>query len=612
MEDVVPLPGERSTGMVALVGPWGAGKSTALAHLAAVFSAQDDIVFLDHAHVDMRAVKAAAADNLVIFSSRVAIPNIVDECLRLALWGQDELIEYLLAVHPRQCNSVMDRLARADDRQAIPGLPELWRIVLDRMAEDGSVVTIHEALVREVDSCLANRKIRKLAEGYCRDSLCGDEVAQRSAYRELNREGERGTRLLRLLGHRIVQIDLATDSLAAQLKSNEPCLFLAWRLPLDLIESLAVRIAGDDGILERLRGFVDGTAQRYHSTTATLLHATGCGWRPKRKPEPLRRTASLNLSGASLPAASWPEVDLTSTALTAVDLTAAELTGAKLGGASANGACFRDAVLIDADLSELTASGADFTAAKLSRARARRARFDAADLTEANLSQAVLNETDFRGADLTRACCRNAVMRETDLHKARIDGADFSNASFFGANLSGLAFRKASFSGARFQQARLCRADLEFISLPNTTFEQADLTEAWLTGSVMPGTCFREACLAGTGLADIEWEGADLREADLQRASFHMGSSRSGLVDSPIAGEGSRTGFYTDDFNQQHFKPPEEIRKANLRGADLRGAKIETVDFYLVDLREARYTTGQLMHFRQCGAILEDRTRDAI
>ncbi|HEV2294223.1 MAG TPA: pentapeptide repeat-containing protein [Tepidisphaeraceae bacterium] len=80
-----------------------------------------------------------------------------------------------------------------------------------------------------------------------------------------------------------------------------------------------------------------------------------------------------------------------------------------------------------------------------------------------------------------------------------------------------------------------------------------------------------------------------------------MGSSRSGLVGSPIACEGSRTGFYTDDYNDQDFKSPEEIRKANLCGADLRGAKVDKVDFYLVDLRGATYTPEQAEHFARCG-----------
>ena len=67
------------------------------------------------------------------------------------------------------------------------------------------------------------------------------------------------------------------------------------------------------------------------------------------------------------------------------------------------------------------------------------------------------------------------------------------------------------------------------------------------------------------------------------------------------------TGFYTDEFTEQDFKAPEEIRKANLRGADLRGANIEGVDFYLVDLRAALYDEEQAAHLRACGAILRQR-----
>lgn len=93
----------------------------------------------------------------------------------------------------------------------------------------------------------------------------------------------------------------------------------------------------------------------------------------------------------------------------------------------------------------------------------------------------------------------------------------------------------------------------------------------------------------------------------MRGATFHMGSSRCGLVESFIPMEGSRTGFYTDEYLEQDFKAPEEIRKANLRGADLRGAHIEGVDFYLVDLRDAKYDSNQAKHLRQTGAILETR-----
>jgi uncharacterized protein YjbI with pentapeptide repeats len=78
-------------------------------------------------------------------------------------------------------------------------------------------------------------------------------------------------------------------------------------------------------------------------------------------------------------------------------------------------------------------------------------------------------------------------------------------------------------------------------------------------------------------------------------------------VGSTIPCEGSRTGFYTDEFNEQDFKSPEEIRKACLCGADLRGAIIGRVDFYLVDLRGAKYSAKQGEHFARCGAILVSR-----
>ncbi|MGD0205417.1 MAG: pentapeptide repeat-containing protein, partial [Dehalococcoidia bacterium] len=60
--------------------------------------------------------------------------------------------------------------------------------------------------------------------------------------------------------------------------------------------------------------------------------------------------------------------------------------------------------------------------------------------------------------------------------------------------------------------------------------------------------------LGDAGLAEVDWPGANLRDADLRGASFHLGSSRSGLVGSPIACEGSRTGFYTDDYHDQEVK----------------------------------------------------------
>jgi uncharacterized protein YjbI with pentapeptide repeats len=143
--------------------------------------------------------------------------------------------------------------------------------------------------------------------------------------------------------------------------------------------------------------------------------------------------------------------------------------------------------------------------------------------------------------------------------------------------------------------------------VPAADFLGATLELVDLSGASMPNATFEDARLLGCGLADVNWEGANLRDADLTGSTFHAGSSRSGLLYSPIACEGSKTGFYTDDFDDQTHKAAEEIRKANLRGADLRGARVEGVDFYLVDVRGARYDAEQGEWLRKSGAILKDR-----
>ena len=165
----------------------------------------------------------------------------------------------------------------------------------------------------------------------------------------------------------------------------------------------------------------------------------------------------------------------------------------------------------------------------------------------------------------------------------------------------------ALWRGATFRGTRLFKCDLEFMELPDADFTGADLNGSLLTGSVIPRGKFSGARLIDTGLSEIDWPEADLRDADFTGASFHLGSSRSGLVGSTIPCEGSKTGFYTDEANEQDFKPPEEIRKACLCGADLRGAKVEGADWYLVDLRGAKYTLDQARWFKRNGAILVSR-----
>jgi uncharacterized protein YjbI with pentapeptide repeats len=209
-------------------------------------------------------------------------------------------------------------------------------------------------------------------------------------------------------------------------------------------------------------------------------------------------------------------------------------------------------------------------------------------------------------ANLEGATLRRALLADCDFRGACLENADLRGANLRGANLSRQNLRTARLAGAMMEKANLCGADLEYIDWPEARLAAAHMSGAYLTGSRLVRADLRGAKLDGTGLAEIEWDDADLRSADLRGCSFHMGSSRSGLVDSPYPCHGSRTGFYTNDYEERSYKSPEQIRKASLCGADLRDALIKGVDFYLVDLRGAKYDTQQERHFRRCNAILEN------
>ena len=162
--------------------------------------------------------------------------------------------------------------------------------------------------------------------------------------------------------------------------------------------------------------------------------------------------------------------------------------------------------------------------------------------------------------------------------------------------------------GASFRNALLQRANLECMILPDVDFTEANLNQSRMTGSVIPDGNFHGAFLQRAELADISWEHADLSGADMRGATFHAGTTRGGVRVGGTPSHWEHPPIYPDDEQAQDYLPPESMRKANLCGADLRGANIADVDFYLVDLRYAKYDADQAEYLRCSGAILQSPT----
>jgi uncharacterized protein YjbI with pentapeptide repeats len=588
---IEPIIEKCPAGVVQIVGPALSGKTTALSHLRTVLVPDHPIGFFDEPQFDhwMNASKEVVA--IIATSKRAPIRSLAE--FTLAEWSFDDCMSYLAAAHRDHCGSVLARL-KEQTVDVLEGCPALLRLALDEMAADESMDLRHafrRALSHIAVNSAARRRIAELAMRQTKHDgwpITPNELPL-----------DTPPTLVSLLRHPVMIRSFAADDIIDELsRLDNPVPFVS-EIPQSMIDDVAALACEHPAAVAVLQNVFLHPQRKADSKAATLLLAIDPNWRPfVGRP--------LHLDDAVLRNARWARIDLQDSLLHRSDLTGADLNAAVLNRIRAMVTNFSGTQLIDARMDQCDAGEAKFIHARLERLRAESANFLGSNFTGAKLDRAHLPAADFGLANLTNASFVRANLQRANL-KATIAGTDFTGANLTDAIFTHADLRNVCFDHARLFRANLMDCNLEYLTIGHADFEEADLGHALLTGSTMREGKLRGANLSYSGLADIEWEGADLRDADLRNSSFHLGSTRSGLVGSTIPCEGSRTGFYTDEYNEQDYKPPEEIRKANLCGADLRGAKVEGVDFYLVDLRGAKYSADQAEHFRRCGAILRSR-----
>lgn len=588
-EVITSLVQNTTKGLVLVMATPGGGKTTALRHLGATLP--ERIELFDESAAEQAV--AAAKDRLVILATSKPKPNWNPAAVYLiCLWTEDDHVEYLAKAHRERCGSVLARLKAEDELSPWRTSPQVSTLVLDRMAADESLSDAFEVLRLIAAMFFPNDEVTELAVlAACSDRDVSDPD-------EMNlRLGKEQRRWLR---HQAVREVVAAEWIADALAAGDWPVQLSFCVRGKRLRHVVRSVRERPAAVANLDRWVCETSSAPEvPIAASILLAADPSWRPAA-------SGRLNLRGACLANAKWGGLDLPGAALPGADFSGANLSGCVMANVAAGGTKFDGADLRGATLRDGKFKQATFAGANLCGVSAKGANFGEVDLGKANLSGACLLGANFTQADLTGACVRGADLRHARMRLTRVDEADFSGAQLDASNLVKLRMFSAEWTDATFHNARLQECDLEGLRLPGADFSQAELSQCLLTGSSIPNGNFYGAVLRGAGLAEIDWTGADLRQADLTNASFHLGSTRSGLVDSVIPSEGSRTGFYTDEFTEQDYRSPEEIRKACLVGADLREARVEGTDFYLVDLRWAKYSAEQREFFEGCGAILRE------
>lgn len=615
--DVIPLEDQiqrlLDRGVPTTVRLEGDGRTFALRHLVAVM---EDALGEQRLQLHDDAISVQSESPIVIVDTDKNRP--CDVILRLAMWCRDDIIEYLLAKHPHQCASVVNRL-EASDYTFAGGSPSVWQIILDRMASNPDLRGVESLVLDELRCKIGNPKI--LDEVADVLLVFSKAFSGPAAIKTEKIAARLPGSVRRLLRQQDVCIAVETDRFVHVLQGAIAGMntLLSKRHSQARLTRVAKRVSDNVTVETNLiRVFRKGQSPT-SATCASLLVRTKPDWRP--------RGEKLSLRGAYLNDVNWPHIQLIQADLQHASFQRADLTGAQFQRAKIELTDFTEATLHLAAFSVVRSAQVAVPTAKsdveprsplnaiaklkgvLTRRKTvrnlvQRCRFVAANLSDAKLDDCEVSRCDFSEADLSGANVRHSEFTECQFVDADLTRTDFTATQFANCSFEGATLDSANFSLTQFRGF-----NLEDMVAKQVCFQRAEMVDASLTGSVLRQCDLQFANLLMSQMALIDWEYCDLRGTDLRGCNFHLGSTRCGLVGSPYPSHGTRTGFYTDEYDEydeQHFQSPEQIRKASLFGADLRNAKIDGVDFYLVDLREAKYDRSQERHLRSTGAILDN------
>jgi uncharacterized protein YjbI with pentapeptide repeats len=552
----------------------GDGVSTALRHLADEITTEGlRIVDGEWSHQTSDRIQLLLTSNSCIVQHTK---------MRLQNWRQDEIIEYLLANHPDKCKSVMQRLTVQSFAFA-NGSPIVWSFILDSMAENEAIID-HEAIVVEcVKQHVNDRKLNRFTERL----IDSDEFTI-----EVESSSDKATKFLNCED---VAYHFAAERLVELLLQNRRELPRKQLHPR-LITKVAQAAKDNDALYSIIERSIQ-SGQNSANAAMILLQANPA-WTP------LHRKSMFMLMDCNIPNVKWSRIEIFGGLFRRTNMNAACLSDGLFRTMDFDHFSLNDSSLTNCEFKVLTMMDSALVKARIEKTTFIVCQTGGSSFDESKIDQSLFHNVSFR----KNSFC-NAQLSKVEFLECMFENCDFTNTeltrcAFANTTLNMANLRDATLIECDFSHSKLDQVDLEYMHLTGSKFISTKFDGGDLTGSIANGVSFYSASLKDTGLADIRWENCNLRDADLRGASFYLGSTRCGLVGSPYPSHGTRTGFYTDDTTKLDYQPPEEIRKACLVGCDLRGANLDNVDFYLVDLRDARFDQKYHQQIIGSGGIL--------
>lgn len=583
----------RRSGAILIRGGPGSDLTAAANHLKAEFRGRADVRVSDEqlSNPDLQFHLRGWAIDVGCPLARRIYTAVFD----LAAWSTDEIIEYVLANYPQKAKSILDRIMPTPD-PSLDGIPLVWRTVIDVLATPDSIKTPSDALDEFLRVRIGDRPGLEDEARFHLQTDEPDETWPRWTEQHLAGLRQSDVELLRCPP---VLDRLALKSVIRVFNDADRAAETQLTLPAHLAAAAGKYAATTPAWRLKLLASLQYRMSASAAAAASILTYSGVWWPPP--------SLAQDFKDAHLAGVAWPGRDLRTHFFEGADLSGANLEQAMLHNLSFRNALLMQARLRGAHLKDAKLDFACLDDAILAEAIAPGSRFSNASLMRAVLDHGEFDKANFNFANLTDASLVGAALHAASLRRTILTDANCTSTGFCRASIWEVDFRTAHLDRASFRGATCQSSNFEGIRADELNAFAAQFSRCDFTASELKSPDFRGARFEDCGLAEISWVGADLREATFRNCTFHAGSSRSGLVGSPLASEGTRTGFYTDDATEQGFKSPDEIRKADLRGADLRGADLGGIDLYLVDLRGATLDPAAYNWARRCGAILHAR-----